>query len=614
MQPAVWLGTLIASVTAIMFYSITAKSIESDARQRFTNHARNAQNSINARIKSYTDVLRATAGLFQTSDPLQRSQFQQYVDGLDLPQHYPAIHTINYAQYVVADDVPEFLRKVRREQSSLAASPGLFSIKPPGKRDDYCVLTFIDGTPVARAAFGLDLLANPLVRTALMTSRDTGELNTSGVPIAAMSGPNKTGLGMRLPVYRPGMPRSSTLERRAAYIGSVGIAISVDTLVQSVLDEMAVKRIRLTLVDTGLGLNNEKIDAVPRERLLFDSAFNAAHPTPPLPSAGNGFVVPLPVDFNGRLWKATFSAPKDAIYTTFDEYFPWMAMAAGFVSTFLLYALFHTMSSSRRHAITMAKEMTKELRDSEAQLQLSHQNLRRLAAHAERIKEGERKRIAREIHDDLGQNLLALRIEADMLSSRTGTRHPHLHERACATLLQIDATIRSVRQIINDLRPNVLDLGLGAAVEWQISEFKRRTGIHCELVDNLREIRLNDSCATALFRILQESFSNIVRHAKATEVRVELVVRDGSLVMTVSDNGVGIQPGSRQKSGSFGLVGIEERTNILGGSFSITGVVGEGTSVHVSIPIEDDVAIAAGHPRESATDPTGVALSESPWG
>jgi signal transduction histidine kinase len=231
---------------------------------------------------------------------------------------------------------------------------------------------------------------------------------------------------------------------------------------------------------------------------------------------------------------------------------------------------------------------------------MSNENLRRLAAHAEHIKENERKRIAREIHDDLGQNLLALRIEADMLSTRTRDRHPRLHARARSTLFQIDATIKSVRQIINDLRPNVLDLGLSAAVEWQIAEFKRRTGIECELIDEPKEVVLGDHAATAFFRILQESLSNIVRHAHATRVRVELKSSGQMLTMTVSDNGIGLGARERGKVGSFGLVGIEERISILDGSFSITSLDGEGTTVCVSVPLHADPARAQQHSPQHA--------------
>lgn len=236
--------------------------------------------------------------------------------------------------------------------------------------------------------------------------------------------------------------------------------------------------------------------------------------------------------------------------------------------------------------------------------------MRRLAAHAEQIKEGERKRIAREIHDDLGQNLLALRIEADMLSSRTASRHPRLHARARATLQQIDATIKSVRQIINDLRPNVLDLGLSAAVEWQVAEFVRRTGIACELIDEPTEVALHDHAATAFFRILQESLSNIVRHARASHVKIELKVTGSRLSMTVADNGVGLHTRERGKIGSFGLVGIEERISILGGNFTIGSSEGGGTTVCVSVPLQLDSARAASTPGPSFA-PAPTPLSDT---
>jgi signal transduction histidine kinase len=231
--------------------------------------------------------------------------------------------------------------------------------------------------------------------------------------------------------------------------------------------------------------------------------------------------------------------------------------------------------------------MTTELRASEGKLQLSNENLRRLGAHAEHIKEEERKRIAREIHDDLGQNLLALRIEADMLTARTGERHPRLHARVRATVNQIDATIKSVRQIINDLRPNVLDLGLNAAVDWQIAEFRRRTGIACDLTETHQDIQVSDHCATALFRILQESLNNILRHAHATRVQVVLRVERDTILMSVGDNGIGLHPNGRQKPGSFGLVGIEERISILGGSFDIHSDPGGGTTIRVAVPMRD---------------------------
>ena len=196
---------------------------------------------------------------------------------------------------------------------------------------------------------------------------------------------------------------------------------------------------------------------------------------------------------------------------------------------------------------------------------------------------------------------LALRIEAELLAGRTQDTHSHLHKRARATLLQIDTTIKSVRQIINDLRPTVLDLGLSAAVEWQVNQFQRRTGIQCDIQDDHGEIAVPDHCATAFFRILQESLTNIVRHANATRVKVELRLNGGWLSLTVRDNGCGLPPGGRNKYGSFGLVGIEERIVILGGTCAVFSEPDGGTTVMVSAPVVDGPALSLSQEQEQGS-------------
>jgi signal transduction histidine kinase len=595
-RPAMWIGVPLSVAVGLTLYFTTARSIEADSRQRFSSHATNSRNIVVARIKSYTDVLRGTASIFQTSYPLTRRQFYGYVHGLDLPRYFPAIEAISFAESVKDENRAAFEQRMSAELA--AEGRGRFSIRPPGRRPEYSVLTYIEPQIASnKVGIGFDLQANPLQHANQIALRDGGQLISSGMPIAAMAG---RGLAMRLPIYLPQAATSTVEERRASFVGSVGIAFSIDRLLQGVIDEMPVKNVRMTLIDNAVGVDQK------RGRVLFDTRGKLGQEEQSL-FLSKRFVKTLPIDFNGRQWDITFGVDAHEMYSGFEEFVPWLAMLAGFVSSMLLYALFHALTSSRRRAIKMAKGMTRELRESQAKLQLSHHNLRRLAAHADQIKEGERKRIAREIHDDLGQNLLALRIEADMLSTRTRDRHPRLHARARSTLFQIDATIKSVRQIINDLRPNVLDLGLSAAVEWQIAEFKRRTGIACELIDEPKEVVLGDHAATAFFRILQESLSNIVRHAQATSVRVELKSSGRQLTMTVTDNGIGLGAHERGKVGSFGLVGIEERISILEGAFSISSTDGAGTTVCVSVPLHADPARPYSHEHTGApTAPAAV--------
>ncbi len=224
------------------------------------------------------------------------------------------------------------------------------------------------------------------------------------------------------------------------------------------------------------------------------------------------------------------------------------------------------------------------------ELQKSQELLRQLAAYQEQIKEDERKRIAREIHDDLGQNLMALRIEMSLLQGKTAAAHPSLNEKVTLALHHIDSTIKAVRTIINNLRPSVLDLGLHAAIEWQVKDFSQRTGIECKVVknDGATDIELDDQCATALFRILQESLTNVARHAQASHVEIGLQRQGDTFLMRISDDGVGIYPGCRRKPNSFGLLGIGERVSMLGGTFSVDGGPGEGTVLCIAIPIQKE--------------------------
>lgn len=222
---------------------------------------------------------------------------------------------------------------------------------------------------------------------------------------------------------------------------------------------------------------------------------------------------------------------------------------------------------------------TEELRHSKQQLQ-------QLASHQEIIKEEERKRIAREIHDELGQNLLALRIDASMLHARTSARHPRLNEKTRIALDQIDATIRSVRSIINDLRPPVLDLGLQAAIEWQVDQFQRRSGIGCAMLvrENEFDRGMDERSATALFRILQESLTNVLRHACARRVEIELRREPGYFHMRITDDGIGLRPDRVRSSNTFGLQGMRERLRMLDGSLEIASATGGGTELRIAIP------------------------------
>ncbi|WP_215408208.1 PAS domain S-box protein [Janthinobacterium sp. JC611] len=235
--------------------------------------------------------------------------------------------------------------------------------------------------------------------------------------------------------------------------------------------------------------------------------------------------------------------------------------------------------------IAMAIDITESKRNEE-NLQRTLAQLRELSDHQQTIKEEERRRIALDIHDDLGQNLMVLRIDVSLLHARTARTHPRLHHHAQRVLDTIDATIRSVRTIINDLHPSTLELGLGPAAEWLLRQMEGRGAIRYRLSldSEAPDLGLDQRQTSAIFRVLQESLSNIVRHAQASEVEVALVQDTDAIVLRISDNGIGMQPGDHGKKTGFGLKSIRERVHALGGELRIDSQAGRGTVLAIHLP------------------------------
>jgi PAS domain S-box-containing protein len=222
---------------------------------------------------------------------------------------------------------------------------------------------------------------------------------------------------------------------------------------------------------------------------------------------------------------------------------------------------------------------------AENELLRSRQELRDLTARLQLVREEERTNLAREVHDELGQALTGLKIDLAWLKPRVADR-PALVDRVQSIIVRIDGAMDTVRRIATDLRPSVLDdLGLVAAVEWQAQEFERSTGITAQLEVQAIYPQLDDVCATTAFRILQETLTNVARHAHATRVNIALRVSAEELTLEVRDNGRGISEGEMASPRSLGLIGSRERAIACGGELVIRGVRKQGTKVLLRIPV-----------------------------
>jgi signal transduction histidine kinase len=215
----------------------------------------------------------------------------------------------------------------------------------------------------------------------------------------------------------------------------------------------------------------------------------------------------------------------------------------------------------------------------------AREQLRDLAGYLQTVREEERTRIAREIHDEFGQVLTALKIDLSWLSKRLYADNLSLAQKTGAMSDLVDSTIQTVRRVVTELRPGLLDdLGLVAAIEWQAQEFAERTGIDCELYLGVQDLALDRDLATVLFRILQETLTNVARHAEATAIGVRLENQSDGLTLIVWDNGRGLTPSELADPRSLGLVGMRERARAWGGQIVFEGVPDRGTTVTVRMP------------------------------
>ena len=251
----------------------------------------------------------------------------------------------------------------------------------------------------------------------------------------------------------------------------------------------------------------------------------------------------------------------------------------------------HRDISERRKAEVALRKSHEELEvlvhERTAELRMINEQLSMFSSYLQEAREKERTAIAREIHDELGQALTALKIDLSWLKKRLPKNQKSLLEKEASMSELVESTIQTVKKISSELRPGILDhLGLTAAIEWQAEEFQKRTGIQCGVSIVPEEIVPDRDRSTTIFRIFQETLTNITRHAKATKVSVRLEQEDGRLVLEVKDNGKGISEKQLSDSKSLGLMGIRERAASWGGHVNMKGVRNGGTTVIVHIPLE----------------------------
>jgi PAS domain S-box-containing protein len=240
----------------------------------------------------------------------------------------------------------------------------------------------------------------------------------------------------------------------------------------------------------------------------------------------------------------------------------------------------------REKRIVVTFEDITEQKKAQEELERSREDLRNLSAHLQSVREEESTRVARKIHDELGQSLTALQMDLSWLNGKMPAGNRSVREKTESMSKLVDATIDSVHNITMELRPSMLDdLGLPAAIEWQAGDFQKRSGIRCQADIRCDEGLIDRDLATAVFRIFQETLTNIARHARATKCRVSLIESGKELCLEVTDNGIGITRWQTDDPRSFGIIGMRERAHLWGGTVHVSNARPSGTTVRVVIPL-----------------------------
>jgi signal transduction histidine kinase len=238
-----------------------------------------------------------------------------------------------------------------------------------------------------------------------------------------------------------------------------------------------------------------------------------------------------------------------------------------------------------------------DLYNKTRELNRQAEQLSALSAHLETVREDEKMRLARELHDEIGSQLTAVKLDLSWVHEQMKNQPSNsaaLRDKIAESIKLVQGAVHSQRRIINDLRPSILDdFGIGAAIQWQAREFSSRCGIRCDVILYDDEARLDSAQSVVVYRVLQEALTNIARHARATEVHLSLSRDEDVVAMEIRDNGVGISGEDQSKPGSHGIQGMIERVRQLGGSITIAGESGKGTAIEVQLPVAHTRAAAA---------------------
>lgn len=543
---------------------------QQEAGERIDAFAAGMANAIHA--------LNTVNSLFVMLDEVSREQFSAFTG--PLLEKYPHVLAFTYQRLIPGTSRRAYERSMRRSFNDFKITEMRDSkrVTAAGKTR-YRVVDYVSPLRGNEDVLGVDASSIPEMEEAAARAMSTGAIAATRPFRLVRDNGQHLGFTLLKPVYQKSLKsEEGSHQGKREIVGFTAATFNAFNLAYRIMEQGGFLTNSTFSVQLYVGNAHDAANQIfshPQQEYLRDVENNDIHH------------VIRSLEVAGLTWNIVVSAPKSSGNEA--EPASRVTLLFGIIFTAVLAVFIYQMlhrEVALKSAVDALEKDNALRKSAESALRSSEAELRQLAAHQMRVKEDERKHMAREIHDDLGQSLLVLRMDVCAITRDVREKCPEAESRMGFVLTQIDATIKSTREIINHLRPSVLDLGAYDALQWLMNHMNKlgkvRFSFDCPDEDVFTGLK--EDTAISLFRAVQEAMTNVIRHANATSSVVRVRDDGTHFRIEVSDNGTGHFPNDKRKPRSFGLIGIRERIAAMAGEMSITTTSGQGTVVVITIP------------------------------
>lgn len=562
-----WLIFILGSAITVWAAMYVDAQIERKAQDSFILRAQSMEAAIVRRLRSYEDILFGIAGLYQASDGVTPQEFALYGDSLNMKERFPALQTINFAQYIARDELEDFVRQYYRDTDSQAP------LDFPTNHKEYMVLTRV--YPAAMLpTLGTDVFQNAVRRIPnaksganILRSEEylPNQVLSSGIPLSP-AGMRFAALAARLAIFkadRNNIPR---------FLGTSGMGFDIPTFFRDAVPEKFAKTFHYKM--TNIGRSNGTTYDPPIS--IFDSRTIHTGIDPDRFASKDLLRKHFDIPFGGALFRIDVSEQRDVSLEPYEKFLPAAVLMGGFL-------FFGGISIASRRMLSDNAALDAAVNKRTMELQHEISRTKSLERELAVVIESERIRIGRELHDDLGQRLTGISVAAEILASKLLAIDPKLAKQVDDLGRATSEAMMQVRTLAHGLMPVAAGPeGLRDALTDFATSISRLSGIHCTFdFDDPVDV-IDESVSTHLYRIAQEAVNNAIRHAHARAIDLRLDERNGKVSLTISDNGDGFDQHHPEFRSGLGLKTIAYRASIINYDLEIMSSIGNGTVIRVA--------------------------------